>query len=99
VNRRDTLITVGAVAGAAVGVFVFIQRRHESKRRTPDWKDPQQPVEGSGGIAEAHGLPARPSPAASWAAVRPGSPRLEAGSRLMRTYGPNLVDDPESLVR
>jgi hypothetical protein len=98
-NRRDTILTIGAVAGAAAGLFVFIQRRHEAKRRTPDWKDPGQPVEGTGGLAQAHGIPTVPSPAASWAAVRPGSPRLQAGSRIMRTYAGNLVDDPESLVR
>lgn len=98
-NRRDAIITAGAVAGAAVAVAVFIQRRHEAKRRTPDWKDPQQPVEGTGGLGEASGLPLAPSPVASWLAVRPGSPRMQAGSHIMRSYAGNLVDDPESLVR
>lgn len=97
-DRKTGLITAGAVAGAAVAAFVIVQRRHVAQRSTPDWKDPGQPVEGTGG-EPANGLPLAPSPAASWNAVRPGSPRLQAGSRIMREYAPTLVDDPESLVR
>ena len=97
-NRRDVIITIAAVAGAAAGVLILIQRKHVADRSTPAWTDPQQPVDGTGG-QPANGLPLAPSPAASWAAVRPGSPRLGAGSTIMRTYRGNLVDDPESLVR
>jgi hypothetical protein len=97
-QRKHALIVLGAVAGAAAVVIVVMQRRHEHVRSTPDWRDPGQPVEGTGG-QPAVGLPLAPSPAASWNAVRPGSPRLDAGTRIMRDYAPTLVDDPESLVR
>lgn len=96
-NRKQSLVTLGAVAGAAAVIIIMLQRGHEKARRTPAWNDPQQPVEGTGG--EPTGLPLMPSPVASWNAVRPGSPRLGAGSVVMRDYHPTLLDDPESLVR
>lgn len=97
-TRQHGLIAAGAVAGAAVAAFWLVQQRHVAQRSTPDWNDPQQPVEGTGG-QPADGLPLAPSPVASWNAVRPGSPRMDGGTRIMRTYSPTLVDDPESLVR
>lgn len=97
-ERKHALVGLGAVAGAAAVVFIMIQRGHAKARQTPDWNDPQQPVEGVGG-QPANGLPLAPSPAASWNAVRPGSPRMGAGSVVMRNYAPSLLDDPESLVR
>lgn len=97
--ERRTALTVAAVAaGAAVAVWLGYQHRHEIFRRTPAWNDPQQPVEGTAG-QPANNLPAVPSPLAAWAAVRPGTPHMTAGSRIRRTYSGNLVDDPESLVR
>lgn len=97
-TRRQIIIAVAAGVGAAAAAVWLVQQRHQAGRRTPDWRDPGQPVEGTGG-QPAQGLPLAPSPAASWNAVRPGSPRLGAGSVIMRTYAGNLVDDPESLVR
>ena len=97
-TRQHALLGVAAAAGAAVAAVWIVQQRHASARITPDWHDPGQPVEGTG-AQPAMGLPLAPSPAASWHAVRPGSPRLGAGSVIMRTYAPSLVDDPESLVR
>jgi hypothetical protein len=97
-TRRQIIMGVAAAAGAAAAAVWLVQQRHVAKRTTPDWKDPQQPVEGTGG-QPAEGLPGLPSPAAAWNAVRPGSPRMGAGSVVMRQYGANLVDDPESLVR
>lgn len=96
--QRKHMVALGVAAGAAAVVVVMLQRGHERARRTPSWNDPQQPVEGTGG-QPAEGLPLAPSPAASWHAVRPGSPRMQAGSVVMRHYAPTLVDDPESLVR
>lgn len=97
-DRKHILMALGAAAGAAAALVWLVQQRHEAQRRTPDWKDPGQPVEGTGG-QPADGLPMAPSPVASWNAVRPGSPRLGAGSVVMRHYAPSLLDDPESLVR
>lgn len=97
-TRRHAIMVAAAAAGAAVAAVWLVQQRHVANRTTPDWNDPQQPVDGTGG-QPAEGLPLAPSPAASWNAVRPGSPRISAGSRIMRTYTANLVDDPESLVR
>jgi len=96
--RKQLLVTLGVAAGAAAVVVIVLQRGHEQAGRTPDWHDPGQPVEGTGG-QPANNLPLMPSPVASWNAVRPGSPRLSAGSRIMRDYAPTLLDDPESLVR
>lgn len=97
-NRREIIIAGGAVAGAAALAFWYIQRRHVTQGRTPDWTDPRQPVEGTGGQPTT-GFPATPSPMASWYAVRPGTARLCAQSNIRRTYAATLVDDPESLVR
>jgi len=98
VTRKRVLISVGAAAGAAVAVFWLIQKRHEIAKRLPDWGDPQQPVDGTAGQLTT-GIPATPSPAASWCAVRPGTPHMLAGSTIKRIYASTLVDDPESLVR
>lgn len=98
-TRQHALIAAGAVAGAAAAAFWAIQRRHEAARQTPDWGDPQQPAVGTGGQLLGQPVPPSPDPVASWCAVRPGSPRLNGGSKVMRTYAATLVDDPESLVR
>lgn len=97
-TRKQALTVAAVAAGVAVAAWLGYQHRHEIWRRTPDWNDPQQPVEGTAGEPAAN-LPAVASPTASWAAVRPGTPHMTAGSRIRRTYAPNLVDDPESLVR
>lgn len=101
VTRRQALIGLGVAAGAAAVALVLIQRRREAQGHTPAWNDPQQPPTGTGGQPMANDvpLPARPTPAASWGAVRPGSPRINLGSNVMREYPGTLVDDPESLVR
>lgn len=98
-NRKQIGCVAGAVAGAAVVAFWYIQRRAETTRSTHDWGDPAQPKTGAAGQPTGGGFPVSPDPVASFHAVRPGSPRLQAGSRLMRTYPATLVDDPESLVR
>ena len=98
-DRKHALIAAGAVAGAAAVALWAIQRRHAKTRQTPDWGDPQQPAVGTAGQLTGQPVPPSPDPMASWCAVRPGSPRLSAGSRVMRTYAETLVDDPESLVR
>ncbi len=98
-ERKKVFTFAGAAAGVALVAWLGYQRWHDTVRQTPDWKDPQQPVEGTGGMP-ANGVPAAPSPTAAWYAVRPGSPGLmQAGSRIRRVYAGNLVDDPESLVR
>lgn len=96
-SRRQQLIIGAAVAGAvAVGVLYVVQARHRRSRETPGWTDPEQPAEGTAGLAASIGLP----PArVAWCAARPGDPGLRSGSRIMRTYPSNLVDDPESVVR
>jgi hypothetical protein len=99
VNRQQGLIAAGAAAGAAFAVFIAIQRKHASVRATPDWGDPEQPAVGTGGQLQGMPVPPSPDPVASWFSVRPGTPRLNAGSRIMRTYAATLVDDPESMVR
>jgi hypothetical protein len=98
-TRKQALIAVGAVAGAAVAVFIAIQRRHVAQRTTPDWGDPEQPVAGTSG--QLTGMPVTPSPdpVASWYSVRPGSARPSGLSKIMRVYASTLVDDPESMVR
>jgi hypothetical protein len=99
-ERKHALYALGVAAGAAAVAVVMFQRRHDATRATPDWNDPAQPIEGTGGLGQATGLPLMPSPGASWHAVRPGTPHMRAGSRLMRDYGAaTLADDPESLVR
>jgi len=97
-TRKRALTVAAVAAGVAVAAWLGYQHRHEIWRKTPAWTDPQQPVEGTAGMP-ANGLPAVPSPTAAWAAVRPGTPHMQAGSRIRRTYAGNLVDDPESLVR
>lgn len=97
-ERKKALTIAAVAAGVAVAAWLGFQHRHEEWRKTPDWNDPQQPVEGTGGMP-ANNLPAAPTPTAAWAAVRPGTPHMTAGSRVRRTYPGNLVDDPESLVR
>jgi hypothetical protein len=99
VNRKQGLIAVGAAAGAAFAVFIAIQRAHAKALATPDWGDPEQPAVGTGGQLLGQPIPPSPDPVAAWFSVRPGSPRLNAGSRIMRTYASTLVDDPESMVR
>lgn len=97
-KRKHALICGGAVAGAAVIAFWWIQKRHEIKRTTPDWGDPQNPDTGAAGQPSGP-FPASPDPVAAFFAVRPGSPRMQAGSKVMRHYPSTLIDDPESLVR
>lgn len=97
-TRNRALTIAGVAAGAALVAWLAFQHKHEIWRKTPDWTDPQQPVEGTAG-QPANNLPAVPSPTAAWNAVRPGTPHMRAGSRVIRTYPGNLVDDPESLVR
>jgi hypothetical protein len=99
VDRKHAVIAGGAVAGAVFAVFIAIQRKHVADRTTPDWGDPEQPAVGTGGQLSGMPVPPSPDPTSAWGAVRPGSPRLNAGSRIMRTYPATLVDDPESLVR
>lgn len=97
-SRRRQLIIGAAVAGAAAaGALWLIQQRAARKRAAADWTDPEQPPEGTAGLAQAIGI--RPTPAAAWAAARPGDPGLRGGSRLLRSYGGHLADDPESIVR
>jgi hypothetical protein len=98
VTRKRALIVGGAVAGAAVLTFWWIQRRAEQKRSTPDWSDPADPATGAAGQPSGP-FPAGPDPVAAFHAVRPGTPHMQAGSRIMRHYPGTLVDDPESLVR
>lgn len=97
-TRKRVLIVAGAVAGAAVAACWWIQQCHVKKGRTHEWGDPANPKSGAAGQPTS-GFPAGPDPVASFHACRPGSPRLGAGSRVMRTYPGTLVDDPESLVR
>lgn len=95
---RQRKIIIGAVVAGAIGAGALwvIQQRHQKRRETPAWTDPEQPPEGTGGVAVSVGLP----PArAAWCAARPGDPGLRSGSRVMRTYAGTLVDDPESVVR
>jgi hypothetical protein len=96
-SKRHKVIIGAAVAGAvAAGVLWVVQARHRASRQTPDWTDPAQPAEGTAGLAASIGLaPAREA----WCAARPGDPGLRSGSRIMRTYASNLVDDAESVVR
>lgn len=96
-TRKHWLIAGGAVAGAAVLTFWWIQQKAAADRATPDWGDPRLPATGAAGQPSA--VPAFPDPVASFHAVRPGTPHMSAGSRVLRTYASSLVDDPESLVR
>lgn len=97
-SKRHALIVGGAVAGAAVLAFWWIQQKAAADRSMPDWGDPNRPPTGTGGQPTTP-FPAGPDPVAAYHAVRPGNPRMQAGSRILRTYPSTLVDDPESLVR
>lgn len=96
--RKHALWACGAAAGAAAFAFWYIQRRAEDNGSTHDWGDPDNPRTGAAGQPTAP-FPGGPDPLAAWHAVRPGTPHMTAGSRVLRTYAGTLVDDPESLVR
>lgn len=91
-NQTHRLLVVGGVGALALaaGGLWLVQRRAQVKRTTPQWTDAHQPPEG---------IVAQPAAAAAWCATRPPLPACRAGNRVLRTYAPSLVDEPESLVR
>lgn len=96
-DRRKQLIIGGTIAGVVAAVVLWEINTHFVRRReTPVWTDPEQPAEGTAGLAQAIGVP---NYIAAWCAARPGDPGLRSGSRVMRMYAPTLKDDPESVVR
>lgn len=94
-DRRKKLIIGGVVVGLlAAAVLWAIQARAAARGSTPAWTDPEQPPDGTAGMPVV-----MPTSSASWGAARPGDPGMRGGSRIMRSYAGNLVDDPESVVR
>ncbi len=90
---------IGGGVGAllACGLVWWVTQRAAANRRQPAWTDGEQPPEGTAGEPTAG--PILPTVAASWGAARPPHPGMRGGARVIRSYAPTLVDDPESVVR